>query len=133
GATIETDCLTKRFGRTLAIDDLSFTVRPGRVTGFVGPNGAGKTTTMHLILGLTAASAGTALVAGRRYRELPRPLTVVGALLDAGSTHPGRSARNHLLWLAQSNRIAARRVDDVLRIVGLSTAADRPTRGFSPG
>jgi len=132
-ATIETHGLTRRFGSTLAIDDLSFRVRPGRVTGFVGPNGAGKTTTLHLILGLAAADAGTALVAGRRYRELSWPLTVVGALLDAGSIHPGRTARDHLLWLAQSNRIAVGRVDEVLRLVGLSSAAGRPTRGFSLG
>jgi ABC-2 type transport system ATP-binding protein len=132
-ATIETHGLTKRFGRTLAVDDLSFTVRPGRVTGFIGPNGAGKTTTLHLILGLSAADAGGALVAGRRYRELSRPLTTVGALLDAGSTHPCRSARDHLLWLARSNRIAAGRVDEVLRLVGLASAAGRRTRGLSLG
>src|SRR3954453_7468558 len=103
--TIETRGLTKRFGRTLAVDDLSVTVRPGRVTGFVGPNGSGKTTTMHLILGLAAADSGTAFVGGRRYRDLTRPLTRVGALLDAGATHPSRSGRDHLLWLAHSNRI----------------------------
>jgi ABC-2 type transport system ATP-binding protein len=132
-ATIEMHGLTKRFGDTVAIDDLSVTVRPGRVTGFVGPNGAGKTTTMHLILGLSAADAGAALVAGRPYRDLPRPLTVVGALLDAAATHPGRSARDHLLWLAQSNRIGVGRIDEVLQLVGLSSVAGRRTGGFSLG
>jgi ABC-2 type transport system ATP-binding protein len=132
-ATIETHGLTKRYGRTVAVDDLSIAVRPGRVTGFVGPNGAGKTTTMHLLLGLTAPDAGTALVGGRRYAAIPRPLTVVGALLDAGAVHPGRSARSHLRWIAQSNGIDAGRVDDVLRLVGLGGAGRRRVGAFSLG
>ncbi len=132
-ATIETRGLTKRFGGTLAVDDLSVTVQPGRVTGFAGPNGAGKTTTLHLILGLAAADAGEAFIGGRRYRELRRPLTVAGAVLDPGSPHPGRSARDHLRWLAQSNGIAAGRIEHVLRLVGLASVADRRTAGFSLG
>src|SRR5262245_19132001 len=115
-ATIETRWLTKRFGRTLAVDGLSIAVRPGRVTGFVGPNGAGKTTTMQLLLGLAAPDAGEALVAGGRYVGIRRPLTVVGALLDAGAVHPGRSARTHLRWIARSNRIRRGRVEEVLRL-----------------
>jgi ABC-2 type transport system ATP-binding protein len=131
--TLETRGLTKRYGRTVALDDLSITVRPGRVTGFVGPNGAGKTTTMQLLLGLASADAGAALVGGRRYTTIDRPMTVVGVLLDAGAVHPGRSARNHLRWLAQSNAIPARRVDEVLRLVGLSGAARKRVRTFSLG
>ena len=106
-ATIETRGLTKRYGGTVAVDDLSIAVRPGRVTGFVGPNGAGKTTTMQLLLGLAAPESGEALIDGRRYATIARPLTVVGALLEAGAVHPSRSARNHLRWLAQSNGIPA--------------------------
>lgn len=132
-ATIEAHRLTKRFGGTPAVDDLSFTVRPGRITGFIGPNGAGKTTTMRLILGLAAADSGEALVGGRRYRELPRPLTAVGALLDPGSAHPGRSAHDHLHWLAQTNKIADIRIEAVLQLVGLSSVAKRRTGGFSLG
>jgi ABC-2 type transport system ATP-binding protein len=118
-ATIETHALTKRYGSTVAVDDLSIAVQPGRVTGFVGPNGAGKTTTMQLLLGLAAPQSGEALVGGRRYVDIDRPLTVVGALLDAGAVHPGRSARSHLRWIAQSNGIARSRPDEVLRLVGL--------------
>jgi ABC-2 type transport system ATP-binding protein len=132
-ATIETRSLTKRYGRTVAVDDLSIAVRPGLVTGFVGPNGAGKTTTMQLLLGLAAADAGTAFVAGRRYATIPRPLTVVGALLDAGAIHPGRSARSHLRWIAQSNGIPGSRVTDVLRLVGLSGVARKRVGAFSLG
>jgi ABC-2 type transport system ATP-binding protein len=132
-AAIETRALSKRFGRAVAVDDLSVTVRPGQVTGFVGPNGAGKTTTMHLILGLVTADAGAALVGGQRYRELPRPLTVVGALLDGAYAHPRRSARDHLRWLAHSNRIPASRIDELLRLVGLASVAGRRTGSFSLG
>jgi len=133
-ATIETHALTKRYGRTTAVDNLSLDVRPGRVTGFVGPNGAGKTTTMQLLLGLAAPQSGEALVAGRRYVDIERPLTVVGALLDAGAVHPGRSARSHLRWIAQSNGIGRGRPQDVLRLVGLSgSAADRRAGTFSLG
>src|SRR3990170_582670 len=101
-STIEVSDLRKRYGRTVALDGMSFSVRPGHVTGFVGPNGAGKSTTMRVILGLAAADAGPALVGGVPYRTLHRPLTHVGALLDAGALPPSRSARNHLLWLAHS-------------------------------
>ena len=131
--TIETRGLTKRYGRTLAVDDLSLAIRPGQVTGFVGPNGAGKTTTMQLLLGLAAADAGEALVAGRRYASIERPLTVVGALLDAGAVHPSRSARSHLRWLARSNRIPLDRVDRVLHLVGLSGVRRRRARALSLG
>jgi ABC-2 type transport system ATP-binding protein len=131
--TLETRGLTKRYGRTVAVDDLSIVVRPGRVTGFVGPNGAGKTTTMQLLLGLAAADAGETLIGGTRYRTFERPMRVVGALLDAGAVHPARSARNHLRWLAQSNGIAGRRVDEVLAFVGLSRATRRAVRTFSLG
>jgi ABC-2 type transport system ATP-binding protein len=132
-ATIEVDCLRKRYGRTLAVDGLSFTVEPGRVTGFVGPNGAGKSTTMRMILGLDAPDAGRALVGGALYRASPRPLRAVGALLEAGSTHPGRRAVDHLAWLAQSNGLPRRRVDEVLDVVGLAGVARRRTKGFSLG
>ncbi|MEO3746592.1 ATP-binding cassette domain-containing protein [Plantactinospora sp. B5E13] len=131
--TIEVRGLRKRYGSKVAVDDLSFTVEPGMVTGFVGPNGAGKSTTMRIVLGLDAADAGTALVGGRPYRTLARPLRTVGALLDASAVHPGRSARNHLLWLAQSNAIPRRRVDEVLDLAGLTTVAKRTVGGFSLG
>jgi ABC-2 type transport system ATP-binding protein len=131
--TIEAHGLTKRYGRTVAVDGLSFQVDAGRVTGFVGPNGAGKSTTIRLLLGLDAPDAGDVRVAGRRYRELRAPLCAVGALLDAGATHPGRRARNHLLWLARSNGLSARRVDEVLDLVGLADARRRRTGGFSLG
>ena len=132
-AAIEVRGLTKRYGGTVAVDDLSFEVGAGRVTGFVGPNGAGKSTTMRVLLGLDAPDAGDVLVGGRRYRDLAAPLTEVGALLDAGATHPGRRARSHLLWLARSNRLPARRVDDVLELVGLASAGRKRTGGFSLG
>ena len=132
-SVVETNGLTKRYGRTVAVDDLSIAVRPGLVTGFVGPNGAGKTTTMHLLLGLASADAGEALVQGKRYRTIERPLTVVGALLDARAFHPSRSARSHLRWLAQSNGIPVGRADDVLRLVGLSKVARRRAGAFSLG
>jgi ABC-2 type transport system ATP-binding protein len=130
---IEASGLSKRYGATLAVDDLSFTVPPGQVTGFLGPNGAGKSTTMRLILGLDAPSAGTVTVNGRRYACYPRPLFEVGALLEAKATHPGRSAANHLRWLARSNGIGAARVEQVLEQVGLASAAGRRVGGFSLG
>ena len=130
---IEARGLTKRYGATLAVDGLSFAVRPGLVTGFVGPNGAGKSTTLRLILGLDAPNAGTALVNGRPYAELDSPLREVGALLDARATHPARSARDHLRWLAASNGLPRGRVDEVLALVGLEGPARRRVGGFSLG
>lgn len=125
--------LRKRFGPHLALDGMTFTVEPGQVTGFVGPNGAGKSTTMRVILGLDAPDAGTALVTGRPYRSLERPLCHLGSLLDAGALQPGRSARNHLLWLAHSQGLSARRVDEVLERAGLQAVARRAAGGFSLG
>jgi ABC-2 type transport system ATP-binding protein len=132
-ATIEAHGLVKRYGKTIAVDGLSFCVRPGRVTGFVGPNGAGKSTTMRMILGLDAPDAGEVRVGGRRYSGLATPLREVGALLDATATHPGRRARDHLLWLATSNGLPRGRVDEALELVGLSDVARRRTGGFSLG
>ncbi|TCO28220.1 ABC-2 type transport system ATP-binding protein [Kribbella steppae] len=131
--TVEVRELHKTYGATVAVDDLSFTVGPGQVTGFVGPNGAGKSTTMRVILGLDAPDGGSALVGGRRYRDLGTPLREVGALLDAGAIHPGRRARDHLLWMAQYNGLPARRVDEVLEQVGLTQVARRRAGGFSLG
>ncbi len=131
--SIEVRALRKRYRTTVAVDGLSFTVRPGEVTGFVGPNGAGKSTTMRLILGLDAPDEGVALVGGMPYRSLRTPLTHVGALLDASALHPGRRARHHLLWLAHSNGIPKRRVDEVLDQVGLASAARRRAGAFSLG
>jgi ABC-2 type transport system ATP-binding protein len=131
--TIEVRDLSKRYRSTVAVDGLSFTVRAGEVTGFVGPNGAGKSTTMRLILGLDAPDGGQALVSGRPYRCLRAPLTHVGALLDASALHPGRRARDHLLWLAHSNGIGRRRVAEVLEQVGLAAVARRRAGGFSLG
>jgi ABC-2 type transport system ATP-binding protein len=130
---IEARGLAKRYGSTAAVNDLSFTIRPGLVTGFLGPNGAGKTTTMRLILGLDHPSAGTVTVNGRPYAQLPDPMREVGALLDAGAVHGGRTARNHLLGLAQTNGIGQRRVDEVLGLVGLTDVAGKRTKGFSLG
>jgi ABC-2 type transport system ATP-binding protein len=130
---IVTDGLTKRFGKTLAVDHLSFTVSPGTVTGFLGPNGSGKSTTMRMIMGLDHPQAGKATVNGVPYVDLRWPLREVGALLDAKAFHPGRSARNHLRWLAQTNGIAAGRVDEVLDVVGLTSVADRRAGKFSLG
>jgi ABC-2 type transport system ATP-binding protein len=131
--TIEVAELARRFGPVTALDGLSFTVRPGQVTGFLGPNGAGKTTTMRIILGLDAPTAGRALVGGRPYQGIIRPLHQVGALLDAGAVHPGRSAYAHVLSVAQSNGIGWRRVTEVLRMTGLESVAGRRVRGFSLG
>jgi ABC-2 type transport system ATP-binding protein len=132
-ATIDCQGLRKRYGPTLAVDGLSFTVVPGQVTGFVGPNGAGKSTTMRIILGLDAPDAGAALVSGRPYRSLPTPLCAVGALLDAAAIHPGRRARDHLLWMAHYSGLSSRRVDEVLETVGLTSVARRRAGSFSLG
>jgi ABC-2 type transport system ATP-binding protein len=130
---IEVRGLTKRYGRVLAVDGLSFDVRPGVVTGFLGPNGSGKSTTMRLMLGLDAPDRGAVRIAGRQYRELGWPLREVGALLETRAFHPGRSARAHLAALAASNAIAFRRVDEVLGLVGLESAAGRRAGKFSLG
>jgi ABC-2 type transport system ATP-binding protein len=130
---IDVQDLTKRYGRTVAVDGLSFTVRPGRVTGFLGPNGSGKSTTMRVILGLDRPTRGSVLVNGRPYRQLRAPLREVGSMLDAKALHPGRTAYNHLLALARSNRIPDRRVDEVLGIVGLADVAGRRAGQFSLG
>jgi ABC-2 type transport system ATP-binding protein len=130
---IEAHGLVKRYGSTTAVTDLSFSIRPGVVTGFLGPNGAGKTTTMRMILGLDAPTQGSVTVSGRSYRDLPAPMREVGALLDAKALHGGRRARDHLLCLAQSNGIPRSRVDEVLRIVGLEGVARRRAKGFSLG
>ena len=132
-AMIEVSGLRKRFGPALALDGMSFTVRPGRVTGFVGPNGAGKSTTMRVILGLDAADEGTATVGGRPYASLGQPMRVNGSLLDAGALQPSRSARNHLLWLAHSQGLGARRVDEVIEQAGLQGVARRRAGGYSLG
>ena len=132
-ADIEVRRLTKHYGPVLAVDALSFAVRPGSVTGFLGPNGSGKSTTMRMILGLDHPDQGSALIGGRRYDELRWPLREVGALLEARSFHPGRSARAHLAALAASNKIPAARVEEVLGIVGLTSAAARRAGKFSLG
>ncbi|MEU8900719.1 ATP-binding cassette domain-containing protein [Nocardia sp. NPDC048505] len=130
---IELRGLTKHYGQTVAVQDLSFTVHPGQVTGFLGPNGAGKSTTMRMILGLDQPTAGTALINGKPYHELSQPLREVGALLDAKWVHPNRSARSHLRWMAATNNIPVSRVDEVLKLVGLSEVAGKPAGGFSLG
>jgi len=132
-ATIEIDGLRKRFGPVQALDEMTFTVGPGHVTGFVGPNGAGKSTTVRVVLGLDAPDAGTATIGGRPYRSLQNPLTHVGSLLDAGALQPSRSGRNHLLWLAHSQGLAAGRVDEVIALAGLEPAARRKAGGYSLG
>jgi len=132
-STIEVTGVRKRYGTTVALDGMTFTVQPGQVTGFVGPNGAGKSTTMRVILGLDSADEGQALVGGRPYRSLRRPLTRLGSLLDAGALQPSRTARNHLLWLAHSLGIAAGRVDETLEQVGLTGVARRRAGGYSLG
>jgi len=130
---IEAAGLTKRYGSVVAVNDLSFTIRPGVVTGFLGPNGAGKTTTMRLILGLDKPSAGTVTVGSKPYVQLRSPMREVGALLDASAVHGGRSARSHLLCMAQTNGIPGSRVDEVLGIVGLTDVAAKRTKTFSLG
>ena len=131
-ATIEVAGLRKRFGPTLALDGMTFTVSPGQVTGFVGPNGAGKSTTMRVILGLDAPDAGHALIGGRPYASLRRPLTQVGALLDAAALQPSRTGRNHLLWLAHSQGLGARRVDEVIAQAGLGRRRPGGKRAATP-
>ena len=130
---IEARELTKRYGDKVAVDHLSFTVEPGKVTGFLGPNGAGKSTTMRLMLGLDRPDSGTATINGKPYRELAQPLRTVGALLEAKSVHSGRTAYNHLLFLAQSQGLPRSRVGQVLELVGLREVADRRAGGFSLG
>ncbi|MET0196920.1 ABC transporter ATP-binding protein [Rhodococcus sp. RS1C4] len=130
---IEVTGLTKQYGAVKAVDDLSFSVKPGIVTGFLGPNGAGKSTTMRMILGLDRPTSGQALIEGKPYGELKQPLRSVGALLDAKWVHPNRSARAHLEWMAASNGIPRSRVDEVLRLVGLSEVAKKNAGGFSLG
>ncbi len=130
---IEVKGLSKRYGDVLAVDDLSFTVEPGHVTGFLGPNGAGKSTTMRAIIGLDRQTGGTVTIDGHRYSYDRAPLTHVGALLEAKAVHPGRSAYNHLLFLAQSNGISRKRVDEVLALVGLESVAKKRTKTFSLG
>jgi ABC-2 type transport system ATP-binding protein len=132
-ATIDVNGIRKRFGHIIALDGLTFTVTPGNVTGFVGPNGAGKSTTMRVILGLDSVDEGIALVSGRPYTSLRHPLTEVGSLLDAGALHPGRSARSHLLWMAHSQGLTARRVDEVIEQAGLEAVARRKAGGYSLG
>ncbi|MFI1781179.1 ABC transporter ATP-binding protein [Streptomyces rubiginosohelvolus] len=130
---IELEGLTKRFGSKVAVDHLSFQVRPGIVTGFLGPNGAGKSTTMRMMLDLDNPTSGTVRIDGKHYRDLQEPLKYIGALLDAKAMHGGRSAYNNLLCLAQSNRIPSSRVDEVLDMVGLSAVAKKKSKGFSLG
>ncbi|NLG56293.1 MAG: ATP-binding cassette domain-containing protein [Rhodococcus sp.] len=130
---IEVKGLTKTFGEMKAVDDLTFTVKPGMVTGFLGPNGAGKSTTMRMILGLDRPTSGTALIGGTPYAQLKEPLRTVGALLDAKWVHPNRSARAHLQWMAASNNIPKSRVDEVLHLVGLTEVAGKKAGGFSLG
>jgi ABC-2 type transport system ATP-binding protein len=130
---IEVDHLVKRFGRVTAVDGLTFTVRPGHVTGFLGPNGAGKTTTMRVILGLDVPTSGHAMVNRQSYPDLVRPLHQVGALLDASALHPGRTAQAHLTSLARSNGIGRRRVAEMLQLTGLEPVAGRRLKGFSLG
>jgi ABC-2 type transport system ATP-binding protein len=132
-ATIEVNGLHKRFGPTQALDGMSFTVQAGQVTGFVGPNGAGKSTTMRVILGLDAADDGSALIGGQPYHRLRHPLSHVGSLLDASALQPGRTARNHLLWLAHSQGLGSSRVDEVIAQSGLDKAVRRKASGFSLG
>jgi len=131
--TIEVSGLRKRFGATVALDGMTFTVAPGQVTGFVGPNGAGKSTTMRVIVGLDAPDEGHALVGGQPYRSWRRPLTVLGSLLDAGALQPSRTGRHHLLWLAHSQGLGAGRVDAVIEQAGLQPAARRKAGGYSLG
>lgn len=130
---IEVVSMTKRYGATTAVDDVSFTVQPGTVTGFLGPNGAGKSTTMRVIVGLDAPSAGYALVNGQRYSDLPAPLCTVGALLDAKGVHKGRTAVNHLRALAATHGIPRSRVDEVIGLTGLQSVAGKRVGGFSLG
>src|SRR6202046_5397953 len=124
-ATIEVAGRHKRFGSTLALDGMTFTVEPGQVTGFVGPNGAGKSTTMRVILGLDAPDQGSALISGQPYPQLRRPLSHIGAMIDAAALQPGRTARNHLLWLAHSQGLSGRRVGEGIERAGLDSGRPR--------
>jgi ABC-2 type transport system ATP-binding protein len=130
---IEVQNLSKRYGRTVAVDGLSFAVRPGHVTGFLGPNGAGKSTTMRMMLDLDRPTGGQVIIDGRQYRQIPEPLRRVGVLLEAKAVHGGRSAYHHLLWMAQSNQIPRARVREVLQLVGLEGVARKRAKGFSLG
>ena len=130
---IEVRDVTRRYGETVAVDHLSFTVKPGIVTGFLGPNGAGKTTTMRMILGLDRPTSGTVMVNGRSYHDLPAPMQEVGALLDAKAIQGGRTARQHLRWMVKAGGLRSQRVDEVLDMVGLTDAANRSVGGFSLG
>src|SRR6201995_3801454 len=130
---IEVRGLTKRYGEKVAVDDLSFAIEPGKVTGFLGPNGAGKTTTMRCVLGLDYADEGSVTVDGKVYHDLAYPMREVGALLEAKAVHGGRSAYNHLLCLAQTNNLPTSRVGEVLELVGLSDVARKRSKGFSLG
>ena len=133
GGRIVVSGLTKRYGSLTAVDDLSFSVEPGRVTGFLGPNAAGKTTTLRMLLGLVAPTRGTATIGGRRYVDLPEPARVVGAVLEASSAHRGRTGRNHLRACCLATDLPLSRADEVLDLVGLTQAADRPFKGYSLG
>ncbi len=133
GLVVQVSGLTKRFAGVLAVDDVSFTVRPGRVTGFLGPNGAGKSTTVRLVLGLDRPTSGAATIGGLRYGQWPRPMLVAGALLEARSFHPGRSAADHLSCLAQTQGLPRRRVGEVLELVGLTAVAGRRAGRLSLG
>ena len=133
GARIEVRGLTKRFGSFVAVDDLSFDVEPGRITGFLGPNGAGKTTSLRMILGLVKATSGTATIDGHRYVDLPNPLGTVGAALEATNFHPGRSGRDHLRVLADAGSIPLKRVDELLELTGIPAAARKRAGEYSMG
>jgi ABC-2 type transport system ATP-binding protein len=133
GGRIVVDRLTKQFGHLTAVNDLSFTVEPGRITGFLGPNGAGKTTTLRMLLGLVRQTSGTATIGGKRYADIPHPQQVVGSALEATNFHPGRSGRNHLRVLADTAGVGARRVDEMLELVGIPAAARRRAGGYSMG
>ena len=133
GARVEVQGLTKRFGNFTAVDDPSFTVDPGRITGFLGPNGAGKTTTLRMLLGLVSASSGTATIDGQGYRQIERPLGVVGSALEATNFHPGRTGRDHLRVLAATSGIPSKRCDELLELTGIAAAARKRAGGYSMG
>ncbi|HEX5525150.1 MAG TPA: ABC transporter ATP-binding protein [Pedococcus sp.] len=133
GARIEVRDLTKRFGDFTAVDSLSFTVEPGRITGFLGPNGAGKTTTLRMLLGLVRPTHGTATIGGHRYHDIPRPMAMVGSALEASNFHPGRSGRDHLRVLADTAGVDSKRVDEMLELVGIPAAARKRAGGYSMG
>ena len=133
GARIEIRGLTKRFGHFVAVDDLSFDVEPGRITGFLGPNGAGKTTTLRMLLGLVRPTHGTATIGGHRYHDIPRPMAMVGSALEATNFHPGRSGRDHLRVLADTAGVDSKRVDEMLELVGIPAAARKRAGGYSMG